>query len=118
MGGFVIRGNTNHELEVFRKTHVEPRSESVPMGQMTAASTTDLEPGLPKSSSQPSLSSKPSNEEPLFKYHDPFYLTVAAILRLRKLDKLPKIPSIGVDDINDKSKSDLLAGVVSVAQII
>jgi hypothetical protein len=88
---------------------------------MIAASTTDLKPGRPKSPYQPSLSSKlvenPNNEEPLLEYHDPFHLTVAAILRLRKLDKLPKILSISVEDINNKSKGDSLARAVSVPQI-
>ncbi|KAH8818108.1 hypothetical protein F5882DRAFT_433567 [Hyaloscypha sp. PMI_1271] len=115
MGGFVIRGNTGQELQAPDKTH----NESTPL---TGPSITDEREQITKGPSSASLvSSKqiaiPRDQTHALGHYDPFHLTAAGILRLRRSGQLPKMPLISADDINDKSKTDSFARVVSVAQI-
>jgi hypothetical protein len=116
MGGFVIRGNMGQELEHLDKTDSEPTSHTRP-------SVTDEREMVPIApSSTPWTSSRqaaiPRDQTQALEYYDPFHLTAAGILRLRTSLLLSKMPSISADDINDKSKTDSFARVVSVAQII
>ncbi|KAH8796467.1 hypothetical protein BGZ57DRAFT_8100 [Hyaloscypha finlandica] len=115
MGGFVIRGNTGQELQALEKTH----NESTPL---TGPSVTDEREQITKaSSSAPLVSSRqitiPRDQTHALGHYDPFHLTAADIFRLRTSGQLPKMPLISADDINDKSKTDSFARVVSVAQI-
>ncbi|PMD66117.1 uncharacterized protein K444DRAFT_580867 [Hyaloscypha bicolor E] len=59
----------------------------------------------------------PRDQTHALRHHNPFHLTAASILQLRTSRQLPKMPLISADDINDKSKTDSFARVVSVAQI-
>jgi len=115
MGGFVIRGNTGQELQALEKTH----NESTPL---TGPSVTDEREQITKaSSSAPLVSSRqiaiPRDQTHALGHCDPFHLTAAGIFRLRTSGQLPKMPLISADDINDKSKTDSFARVISVAQI-
>jgi hypothetical protein len=115
MGGFVIRGDTGQELQALDKTN----NESTPL---TGPSVTDEREQITKApSSAPLVSSRqtavPRDQAHALGHYDPFHLTAAGILRLRTSGQLPKMPLISADDINDKSKTDSFARVVSVAQI-
>jgi hypothetical protein len=115
MGGFVIRGNTGQELQALDKIH----NESTPL---PGPSVTDEREQITKApSSAPSASSRqtavPRDQTHALRHHNPFHLTAASILQLRTSRQLPKMPLISADDINDKSKTDSFARVVSVAQI-
>jgi hypothetical protein len=115
MGGFVIRGNTGQEFQALDKTN----NESTPL---TGPSVTDEREQITKApSSAPLVSSRqtavPRDQAHALGHYDPFHLTAAGILRLRTSGQLSKMPSITADDINDKSKTDSFARVVSVAQI-
>jgi hypothetical protein len=115
MGGFVIRGNTWQELQALDKTH----NESTPL---PGPSVTDEREQITKApSSAPSASSRqtavPRDQTHALGHYGPFHLTAAGIFRLRTSGQLPKMPLISADDINDKSKTDSFARVVSVAQI-
>jgi hypothetical protein len=115
MGGFVIRGNTGQELQALDKTH----NESTPLPGPSVADERGQITKAP--SSAPLVSSRqtaaPRDQAHALGHYDPFHLTAAGILRLRRSGQLPKMPLISADDINDKSKTDSFARVVSVAQI-
>lgn len=112
MGGFIIRGNTGQELQALDKIH----NESTPL---PGPSVTDEREQITKAPSSASSrqTAVPRDQTHALRHHNPFHLTAASILQLRTSRQLPKMPLISADDINDKSKTDSFARVVSVAQI-
>jgi hypothetical protein len=50
------------------------------------------------------------------KYHNPFHLTAAMIIRLHQ-EKLLSLPQLMVEEIDDKSKSDTFVRAIAIVQI-
>jgi hypothetical protein len=114
MGGFVIRGNTEHEPEALKMTDIGFRPNITASEALLPVQDTE------RGAASRSKSSISVNEEATTEktpHHDPFHLTTTAILKLRRSGLLPKLPSITIDEIDDKNKSDAFARAISVTQI-
>ncbi len=107
MGGFIMVGNTGQESEVLEKTDIALSANS-PLKPYAKASAAE----------EVGVAARPRNiAARRIRHEDPFHLTAAGIIRLRRAGRLPKLPSITIDEIEDKSKSDAFARTISIIQI-
>lgn len=122
MGGFVLRGNTGPEPEALEMTDIGLRPNSaaseapLPLPGTESGFTHELN-AASRSKSSVSVSFNDDTTTETRPHDDPFHLTTAAILKLRRSGLLPKLPSITIDEIDDKNKSDAFTRAISVTQI-
>jgi len=122
MGGFVLRGNTEPEPEALEMIDIgfRPNSavnEALLLLPGTERGFTHELNATSRSKSAVSVSFNDDTTTETRPHDDPFHLTTAAIIKLRRSGLLPKLPSITIDEIDDKNKSDAFTRAISVTQI-
>jgi hypothetical protein len=103
MGGFAIRNDTEG-------SRCRP-------AQIDEGTQTELEIQVPKSNVD-SESAELKKATPAPNYPNPFHLIASDIRRLREAGVLQRLPYVTIEEINDKSKSDSFARIITIFQIV
>ncbi|KAI9644085.1 hypothetical protein NHQ30_007437 [Ciborinia camelliae] len=128
MGGFVIRSNppSNDDQDIEAKPTValdiiagqppQPSSAEV-LAPLMESSIVCVSSDTNDASTHVNVSNPCLVIDNISTYPNPYHLTAKQVLSLRRCDHI-RLPNITLDEINDKSKSDMFVRVIAIVQFM